>query len=254
MRMLARLSLLVLVSPPLLARAQDTPSVPSAGEIVARMGARDAQRQLATEGYAGMRKYTLENEGLYKHAEMIVRVNGDPDGTKHFEIVSEEGWKAAHKHVLRKMLDSEAATSRPEARARARLNAENYDFQLVGVEGAGDRPAYVLELSPKRKEKYLFRGRIWVDTEDYALVRAEGKPAENPSLWTKSTHFVQNYGKNGPVWFPVFTQSVTDVPIFGTTYLNIEYFDYVPRASFPDVSSLTAGDLFAASEASYGGR
>jgi hypothetical protein len=252
MRILARLSLLVLVSLPLLARAQDTPSVPSADEIVARMGARDAQRRLATEGYAGMRKYTLENEGLHKHAEMIVRVNGDPDGTKHFEIVSEEGWKAAHKHVLRKMLDSEAETSRPEARARARLNAENYDFQLVGVEGVGDRAAYVLELRPKRKEKYLFRGRIWVDKEDYALVRAEGKPAENPSFWTKSTHFVQNYGKNGPAWFPVSTQSATEVRIFGTTYLNIEYFDYMPRASFPDISFLASGQLLPASEVQRG--
>ena len=254
MRMLALLSLLVLVSGPLLASAQDTPSVLSADEIVSRMGARDAQRQLATEGYEGMRKYILENEGLHKHAEMIVRVNGDPDGTKHFEIVSEEGWNAAHKHVLRKMLDSEAETSRPEARAKARLNADNYNFQLVGVEAVGDRPAYVLELTPKRKEKYLFRGHIWVDTEDYALVRAEGKPAENPSFWTKSTHFVQNYGKNGPAWFPVSTQSATEVRIFGTTYVNIEYFDYMPRASLPDVSFLASGRLVLSPEAPRGKR
>jgi hypothetical protein len=249
MRILALLLLLVLVSDPPLASAQDSPSVPSANEIVARMGARDAQRQLATEGYAGMRKYILENEGLHKHAEMIVRVNGDPDGTKHFEIVSEEGWKAAHKHVLRKMLDSEAKTSRPEERAKARLNPENYDFQMLGVEAVGDRPAYVLEISPKRKEKYLFRGRIWVDTEDYALVRAEGKPAENPSFWTKSTHFVQNYGKNGPAWFPVSTRSATEVRIFGTTYVNIEYFDYMPRASVPDTSFLASEQVVPASEA-----
>jgi len=243
---------LVLLACPLLARAQDTPSVPSADEVVARMGARDAQRQLATEGYAGMRKYTLENEGLQQHAEMIVRVNGDPDGTKHFEIVSEAGWKAAHKHVLRKMLDSEAETSRPGERAKSRLSAENYDFQLVGVEAVGDRPAYVLELTPKRKEKYLFRGHIWVDTEDYALVRAEGKPAENPSFWTKSTHFVQNYGKSGVAWFPVSTQSATEVRIFGTTYLNIEYFDYMPRASFPDISFLASGQLVPGPEAPRG--
>jgi hypothetical protein len=252
MKVIALLTPLVLLASPLLVRAQDT--FPSADEIVARMGAHDAERQLAMEGYEGMRKYILENEGRHKHAEMIVRVNGDPDGTKHFEIVSEDGWKAAHNHVLRKMLDSEAETSRPEERAKSRLNADNYNFQLVGVEAVGDRPAYVLELAPKRKEKYLFQGRIWVDTEDYALVRAEGNPAENPSFWTKSTHFVHRYGKNGPVWFPVSTQSVTDVRIFGTTYLNIEYFDYMPRASFTDILFLTAEDLFAASEASYGGR
>jgi hypothetical protein len=252
MKIIALFTPLVLLASPLLVRAQD--AFPSADEIVARMGAHDAERQLAMEGYEGMRKYILENEGRHKHAEMIVRVNGDPDGTKHFEIVSEDGWKAAYKHVLRKMLDSEAETSRPGERAKSRLNADNYNFQLVGVEAVGERPAYVLELAPKRKERYLFRGRIRVDKEDYALVRAEGNPAENPSFWTKSTHFVHNYGKNGPVWFPVFTQSVTDVRIFGTTYLNIEYFGYMPRASFPDISFLTARDLFAASEASDGGR
>jgi hypothetical protein len=246
MNIIAVFTLLVLLAGPLLVSAQDTS--PSADEIVARMGAHDAERQLAMEGYEGMRKYILQNEGLQKHAEMIVHVNGDPDGTKHFEIISEEGWKAAHKHVLRKMLDSEAETSRPEERAKSRLSADNYSFQLVGVEAVGDRPTYILKLTPKRKEKYLFRGRIWVDKEDYALVRAEGNPAENPSFWTKSTHFVHRYSKNGSAWFPVFTQSVTDVRIFGTTHLNIEYFDYMPRASFPDVSFLNAGELFVAAE------
>ncbi len=160
-----------------------------------------------------------------------MQVQGDPDGTKHFEVVSEEGWKAAHKHVLRKMLESESETSRPEMRASTRLNLENYDFELIGTEMVADRPAYVLETHPKRKEKYLFRGRIWVDAEDYALVRAEGSPAKNPSFWTKSTHFVQIYQKNGSLWFPRSTQSVTEARIFGTTDVNIEYFDYVPKTT-----------------------
>lgn len=81
--------------------AQDT-SMPPASEIVARMVAHDAQRLAALEGYAGMRRYILVNEHMHKRAEMLVRVQGDLDGTKHFEIVSEEGWKAAHKHVLHK--------------------------------------------------------------------------------------------------------------------------------------------------------
>jgi hypothetical protein len=95
-----------------------------------------------------------------------------------------------------------------------------------------------LEISPKRKEKYLFRGRIWVDAEDYALVRAEGQPAKNPSFWTKSTHFVQVYQKSGPLWFPRSTQSVTDAHIFGTTDVNIEYFDYAPKTSHPSDNSV----------------
>jgi hypothetical protein len=158
--------------------------------------------------------------------------------------VSEDGWKAAHKHVLRKMLESESETSRPEARVKSRINPENYDFNMAGTEVIGGRTAYVLEVSPKRKDKYLFHGRIWVDAEDYALVRAEGSPAKNPSFWTKSTHFVQIYEKSGPLWFPRSTQSVTDAHIFGTTDVNIEYFDYAPKTTHAlDNSVMSAKEM-----------
>jgi hypothetical protein len=230
--------------PASVAASDESPSLPTATEIVTRMGSRDLQRQVSIEGYAGMRRYVLDNQKLHKRAEMLVQVQGDPDGRKHFEIVSEEGWKAAHKHVLRKMLESESETSRPEMRASTKLNLENYDFEVIGTEMVADRPAFVLETQPKRKEKYLFRGRIWVDAEDYALVRAEGSPAKNPSFWTKSTHFVQMYQKNGPLWFPRSTQSVTEAHIFGTTDVNIEYFDYAPKTTHAaDNSIMSAKEM-----------
>jgi hypothetical protein len=208
------------------------------------MGAHDLQRQVFMEGYAGMRRYILDNRHSHKRAEMLVRVQGDADGTKHFEVVSEEGWKAANKHVLRKMVESEAETSHPEMRVKTRLNPENYDFKIIGTEVVADRRAYVLEVSPKRKDKYLFRGRIWVDAEDYALARAEGNPAKNPSFWTKSTHFVQIYQKSGPVWFPHSTQSVTEARIFGTTDVSIDYFDYAPKTPHaPDSSVMSAKEM-----------
>src|SRR5277367_2566578 len=218
-----------LLMPAFPAAAQDSATNPTADQIVTRMTAHDLARQTSIEGYAGMRRYVLENQEFHKRSEMLVQVQGDKDGTKHFEIVSEDGWKAAHKHVLHKMLESETETSRPEKRASARLNSENYEFLLVGTEFAAGRRAYVLEVSPKRSETYLFEGRIWVDAGDYALARAEGKPAKKPSFWTKSIHFVQIYQKCGPVWFPFSTQSVTEARLFGTTDVNIEYFDYAPK-------------------------
>ena len=202
---------------------------PTAEEIVARMAAHDLARQASIEGYAGMRRYVLENQKFQKRAEMLVEVQGDEDGTKHFEVVSEDGWKSAHKHVFHKMLESETETSRPDMRANSKLIPENYDFALIGTEPVAGRAAYVLEVRPKRSEKYLFEGRIWVDAEDYALARAEGKPAKKPSFWTKNIHFVQIYRKCGPVWFPLSTQSVTEAHLFGTTDVSIEYFDYTPK-------------------------
>ena len=222
------------------AAAQDSPTNPTADEIVSRMATHDLARQSSVKGYSGMRRYILENQKYHKRAEMLVQVQGDKDGTKHLEVVSEDGWKAAHKHVLHKMLESEMEVSRPEKRVSARLIPENYDFALVGTELVAGRTAYVLEVRPKRNEHYLFEGRIWVDAADYALARAEGKPAKKPSFWTKSIHFVQIYQKCGPVWFPLSTQSVTEARLVGITDVSIEYFDYAPRMPRPADNSVVS--------------
>lgn len=234
------LSMLYLLSAYAATAADTSATSLSTDEIVARMAAHDLQRQSSVQGYAGMRRYVLENQKHKKRAEMVVRVKGDQDGSKHFEIVSEDGWKAAQKHVLHKMLESEAESSRPEMRANAKLNATNYDFTLTGTDQLVGRTAYVLEVRPKRKEKYLFEGRIWVDANDYALTRAEGHPAKNPSFWTKSTHFVQVYQKSGQLWFPLSTLSVTDARIFGATSVDIEYFDYAPQGKASSEISLVS--------------
>ena len=195
--------------------SSDGDSLPSADVVVARMLAHNAQRQIQLAGYRGMRRYVLENDRLNKHAEMLVRVEGDADETKHFEVVSEEGWNTAQKHVLQKMLDSEAEASSPEIRSKTRLSPDNYEFRMARTALLGDRMAYVIDVLPRRQEERLFEGQIWIDAQDYALARVEGKPAKNPSFWIRSVHFVHTYQKNGPFWFPVSTESVTEVRIFG---------------------------------------
>jgi hypothetical protein len=212
------------------AAAADNPgTLPTAEQIVIRMAAFDVQRQSSIDGYAGMRRYMLDGRNPEMHAEMLVHVKGDHDGTKHFQIVSEDGWKPANTHVLRKMLESESETSQPGRRATSRLNSANYQFEVIGTEILSGRKAYVLVVKPKRKDEYLFDGRIWVDAQDYALARAEGTPAKNVSFWTKTTYFVQVYQKNGPLWFPLSMKSVTKARFFGTTDVNIDYFDYGPE-------------------------
>ena len=193
--------------------AQQTPLL-GADDIIARMQYRNSQREKLQGGYRGTRRYALENAKLNKRAEMLVSVNCDPDGTKHFEVVSEEGWSSANKHVLRKMLESESETSRPQVREQTGITPENYSFQLIGTDTLASRPVYIVEVLPKREDKYLFEGRIWVDAQDFALVRAEGKPAKTPSFWTHSVNFVQVYQKSGTFWFPLSTESVTDARIF----------------------------------------
>jgi len=210
--------------------ADDSKSqLPSTGEVVARMIQSDRERQSALAGYTAARRYILENRNHNKRAEMLVRVTCLKNGSKQFETVSSSGWGAARKHVFPRLLEAEAEASTEGLRERSRIIPENYSFELAGTDNVGGRPAYVLEIAPKTSNKYLMRGKIWVDAEEYAIVRTEGTPAKNPSFWIKNVHFVHTYEKQGQFWFPVFDRSVTDARIFGATEVSIDYFDYAPN-------------------------
>ncbi|HZD51352.1 MAG TPA: hypothetical protein VE178_21620, partial [Silvibacterium sp.] len=103
------------------------------------------------------------------------------------------------------------------------------EFHMVRTALLDDRMTYVVDIVPRREEERLIQGRAWIDAQDYAVTRIEGEPAKDPSFWVRSVHFVQTYRKSGPLWFPVTTQSVTEVRVFGATTLTINYFDYAPN-------------------------
>ena len=205
--------------------------LPTADEVVAKTMARDNERQATLYGYTASRRYVLENQRHHKRAEMLVRMTCLRDGSKQFETISEIGWGGARKHVFPRLLEAETEASRPGLRERSRLIPENYVFEMVGTEYVDERPVYVIAIAPKTPNKYLMQARIWIDADEFAIVRIEGKPAKNPSFWTKSVHFVHKYEKRGSFWFPISDRSVTDVRIFGSTEVTIEYFDYAPNTS-----------------------
>lgn len=205
--------------------------ITNADEVMARMFAQDGKREALSQGYTGYRRYIFDNGRLHKHAELLVTVKCHSDGSKHFDVVSEDGCKTANKKILRKMMESEEETSLPDTRPKSRLTPDNYSFTMVEVETIEGRSTYVIDVKPKREHKYLFEGRIWVDGSDYALARVEGKPARNPSFWTRSIHFVHQYQKTGEFWFPIATESITQARLVGKTDVNIQYFDYAPNSA-----------------------
>jgi outer membrane lipoprotein-sorting protein len=214
-------------------------AIPPASVVIAHLLERDAERHAALAGYTATRRYTLDNRS--RHASMVVHASVDPDGTKQFTIVDESGSSAVRKHVFHKILEEESTASNPKARSQSQISPENYWFEGSGVEMVNNRRAYVIDLKPRKESKYLIAGRIWVDAEDYAVMRVEGKPAKNPSFWTKRVHFVHEYEKNGLFWFPVSNRSDTDARIFGRADLNIEYFDYTVSSPTPAQSAAAPG-------------
>jgi len=206
--------------------AENTLPVLSVEDVVSRMVQADEKRISEFPGYTAKRRYYIENKRVNKRAEIMVQVTCTSTGSRSFAVLSESGSSIIRTRVLRKMIDAELEASQQDGRERNRIIPNNYDFRLTGREITDGRLAHVLEIVPKTQNRFLIRGRIWVDTEEYAITRIEGTPAKNPSFWTRSIHIVHRYGKTGPFWLPVLNQSHAEARIFGSTEVTIDYFDY----------------------------
>ena len=230
-------TLAIVFSVTAIAAAQAGDPLPSAEDVVAKMMQFDAQRQSQLNGYTAVRHYVAVNKS--RRAEMLVRVDCASDGAKQFTVLSEEGSGSIRKHVFHKLLSEETEASRRGTRNSTRLIPANYDFQFVGQEKLETGPAYVLQVSPKTANKYLVDGKIWVDANDYSIVRIEGQPARNPSFWVRSVHFVHTYEKVGPFWFASATHTKSEIRIFGSSELTIENSDYT---LIPPIDHITEAD------------
>jgi len=215
----------------LLAMIQGAPPAPlTASEIVERMVRADNERLAALAGYTGVRHYQFTNRKSGKQAELTIRMTCDHTGVKTFEVISESGSGFVRNHIIRRMIEAEREASQKAERQQTRIIPDNYDFKLIGKEDLDARSNYVLEVSPKTRNKFLVRGRIWVDAEDFAVARVEGQPAKNPSMWIRSVKIVQQYARNGQFWLPAKNESIAQAMIFGATELVIEYSDYITSA------------------------
>ena len=88
------------------------------------------------------------------------------------------------------------------------------------------RPLYVMQVEPLRENKFLYRGKIWIDARDFAVTRIEAEPAKNPSFWTIRSQIHHQYQKIGDFYLPALNQTVTDVRLGGKAVLTINYLDY----------------------------
>ena len=79
---------------------------------------------------------------------------------------------------------------------------------------------------PKTRNKFLYRGKIWVDAKDFAVVRIEGEPGKNPSMWIKKTGIAHRYVKVDDFWLPAENHSESFIRLGGKATLSIEYQDY----------------------------
>jgi hypothetical protein len=207
---------------------QTTVSAPlNANEVMQHVVQMNEQRANALETYSSVRSYHLECQCLsHKKADMVVRAEYEAPNKKAFTILSESGSGTLRSRVFKRLLEAEQESMREENQQRSAITPQNYTFQLTDYQKIDGNEFYVLEARPLTKNKFLFRGRIWVDAKDFAIAKVEGEPAVNPSWWTVKTDFKRSYQKIGSFWLPESNDSETKVRILGTAVLTIKYGEY----------------------------
>lgn len=215
------------------AQSSSSPSIGShtalnVEEVVNRLIQENIERAQALTAYRGTRVYRLEYRGFTgsRSAEMVVDVSYRSPRTKEFSIRSETGSRLLIERVLHKLLQTEKEALNEDNQAAIALNRDNYQFALQGYTSTPTAPCYILSVEPLTKNKLLYRGRIWVDAQDFAVVRIEAEPAKSPSFWTKENRIEQAYAKVGDFWLPILNRSSSTIRLGGHAELTIDYQDY----------------------------
>jgi outer membrane lipoprotein-sorting protein len=200
----------------------------SLDQVLNKLEEHNARRTAELQQFDGKRIYRMQYHGFFKDrdAEMVVKVHFTAPDSKEFTVVSTTGSKFVIDHVFKKLLEAEQRATTGDKRHETELCRDNYDFALMGYEVTPEGPQYVLSLEPKSKNKYLYRGKIWVDAKDFAVVRIKGEPNRNPSMWITKTDFAHEYRKVDGFWLPAQNNTETAIRFGGKSTLSIEYQDY----------------------------
>jgi hypothetical protein len=230
----------LLLHPTAQAQTADEPAVSvkpplPVDDVVKNLQQKNAERAAALEEFEGTRIYRMQYRGIPSDhdAEMVVSVTFHAPAAKQFSVISQTGSKFIVEHVFMKLLEGEQEAASEENRRHTALSTENYDFAMEGYETSPEGGQYVLDLLPKTKNKFLYRGKIWVDDKDFAVVRIEGEPGKNPSFWIKKTEIAHRYVKVNDFWLPAENHTESVIRLGGRATLSIEYKDYKITRSNP---------------------
>jgi hypothetical protein len=214
----------------------------SVDQVVDNLIRKDEERAKALRHYEATRVYRLSYHGFpgNREAEMTVDATYESPSTKKFRIISESGSKLIIDRVFKRLLESEREAAEPEIHIRMLLNRNNYYISLVGFEPSAQGNQYVLEVSPKEKTRYGYRGKVWVDATDFAVTRIDAEPAQNPSFWTKKSEIHHEYMKVQDFWLPRRNESISYIRLGGQATLTIEYHNYRIFDSRPLANSAKA--------------
>ena len=210
-------------------------------QIFDELLAHNALRSATLLEYSALRTYQVVDLKGKVHAEEVGRMEYRAPDQKTFVITSKNGSGMVRRLALNPLIASEIETTAGKQHHDSAISPSNYVLEPLGEQQVGPYNCFVVRAIPKRKDKYLFEGKIWIDVEDYAVVRIEGHPAKKLSFWIERADFVRQYQKIESFWLPQRDVTFVQVRIYGKKALTIDHQDYgVNRSAGNDESAARA--------------
>ena len=206
------------------------PSVRQADDAIGKMIELNRLRNEELHRYSVVRTYEIRNSGGALSAQAVVHVNYEGPEKKVFHKTSQKGSAIMVHQVFERLMEAERETS---SSRKTSITRENYSFTAAGEEDIGPYHCYVFDVTPKRKEKYLFEGKIWVDVREFAIVKIAGHPMKEPSFWVNQTDFVRQYRKIDGFWLPYHDETSVDVKVYGHRIFTVDYQQYAINSPSP---------------------
>jgi hypothetical protein len=214
------LALFLLVAP-LSAAAQDDeypvrPDAPQGitpEQLIQRFAAKEKEFKEARENYTfrqSVKVQTLDGNSVDGEFQQVVDVTFDNRGRRVESVVF------APQSTLRRIGMSQEDFDDIEKRLPFVLTTDEiseYNLLYVGQQQVDELDTYVFDVAPKtlEKGKRYFEGRIWVDNQDFQIVKTYGKNVPDyrkkneENLFPKFVTYREQI--DGKYWFPTYTRA-----------------------------------------------
>jgi len=199
-------------------QADGQANAPDLNAIVQSLEAAEQQNPAKAHGYTMTRSYKLfQGDEVEPVSQTTAEITFVPPSTKSYVIKQSSGMSRG-KNLVRDILDLESVPSE----SSSEISRQNYEFVLLRQEELGGVLVYLLRMIPKRKEKNLLNGLIWVDKKTFRIQRIEGTPAKKPSWWLKNIEITLQYTDFEGLWLPTYLSSTATVRLVGSFLLTGE--------------------------------
>ena len=175
-------------------------------------------RENAPHPYRAMRRLEAENGSRKGWLEAMTEYS--PATGFQYRITGEGGSGYIRTKVLRAVLDGEQELITLGEDSRSGLARTNYTFEPKGVDAEG---LANVGLSPRRKERALLSGVMFLRPNEGELVRVQGRLARNPSFWVNNVDIVRKYERIEGAVLPVAVESKANVRFLGPARFQMTY-------------------------------